>query len=81
MNAWVKMEVAWSSKILVSYHVTTWNNNPEDHNLHLYHHGNLKSHKTTCVCVCEKRERERERERERGVLLKITKTVTISSVQ
>jgi hypothetical protein len=26
-----KMEVAWSSGTLVPYHITTWRQNPEDH--------------------------------------------------
>jgi hypothetical protein len=28
----LKMEVAWSSKTVVSYHITTWRHNPEGHN-------------------------------------------------
>jgi len=39
----LKMEAAWPSKTLESYHIITWCHNPEDDNLNLYYHENLKS--------------------------------------
>jgi hypothetical protein len=43
----LKIEAAWSSIIVVSYHKTTQHHNPEDINhinLNLHHCKNLKSH-------------------------------------
>jgi len=40
----VKMEAAWSSKTLVSYHMPTHCQNSKDHDMNLHHHENLKSH-------------------------------------
>jgi len=45
----LKMETAISSESLISYHITTWHHNPEDHNLNLYCHENLKSWTTDGV--------------------------------
>jgi hypothetical protein len=39
----VKMEAARSSKTLVSYYIIAGCHNPEDHELNLHCHGNLKS--------------------------------------
>jgi len=39
------MKAAWFSEMLVSYHITAWCNNPEDHNLNLLCFGNHKSHR------------------------------------
>jgi hypothetical protein len=36
------MAAAWSSEALVSYHITQWRHNPEDHELNLYRRENLK---------------------------------------
>jgi hypothetical protein len=41
-----KMVAAWPSKMLVSYHITTWCHYPEDCNVNLHHCKNLKS----CKC-------------------------------
>jgi hypothetical protein len=38
----LKMEAAWSFKMLVSYHNTTWHQNPEEINLDLQCRENLK---------------------------------------
>jgi len=40
----MKMEAAWPSKPMVFYHITVQSHNPEDHNMNLHHHENLKSH-------------------------------------
>jgi hypothetical protein len=40
----LKMEVARSSKTLVSYHNTAWCHNPEDFDLDIHCHENLESH-------------------------------------
>jgi len=37
------MEAAKYSETIVSYHITTWCHNPEDHNMNLQCHENLKS--------------------------------------
>jgi len=43
----LKMETAWSSNTVVSYHITTLQQNPQDHDLNLNHHENLKSYMPT----------------------------------
>jgi hypothetical protein len=39
----LKIEGASFSEMLLSYHIPTWHHNPEDHDLSLHHHKNLKS--------------------------------------
>jgi hypothetical protein len=39
----LKMGIAWSSETVVSYHITTWIHNPENHNLNLHCCENPKS--------------------------------------
>jgi hypothetical protein len=39
----LKMEAAWSPKTLVSQHITTQFHKPEDRNMNIHHHENLKS--------------------------------------
>jgi len=43
------MEAAWSCNMLVSYN-TTWDHKPEELNLNLHHHENLKSHMSSTIC-------------------------------
>jgi hypothetical protein len=40
----LKMEAACTSETSVFYHNTTWRHNPEDLNLYLHCHENLKTH-------------------------------------
>jgi hypothetical protein len=47
----VKMEAAWCSKTLVFYSIATKHQNPGDHDLNLYCHGNPPSYKTTQVLI------------------------------
>jgi hypothetical protein len=43
-HAWtLKLEAAWSSETLISTHHITQHNNPEDHEVYLHFHKNLKS--------------------------------------
>jgi len=42
----LKMETVWSSKMLVSYHIITLCNYPEDHDLNFHCHENPK-----CLCM------------------------------
>jgi len=47
MVFWVvslKMEAAWFSEMLVSYHINAWHQNSNDTDLNIYCHENLKSH-------------------------------------
>jgi len=38
----VKVEVTQPSKTLVTYHITTWNHNPDNHDMNSYHFFTLK---------------------------------------
>jgi hypothetical protein len=40
----LKMEAAWSSETLVSYHSTTWRHKPEDLDLNIHRRENLECH-------------------------------------
>jgi hypothetical protein len=46
----LKMEAAGSFKLLVAVYQATRCHIPEDHNLNIHCHGNLKSHADLCIC-------------------------------
>jgi hypothetical protein len=39
----MKMEAAWTPKTLVTYHISTWSQSPEELDLNLHCHENLTS--------------------------------------
>jgi len=49
------METAWSFETMISYQNTVWRHNPEDLELNIHHHENLKSHNldfVNCYSIC-----------------------------
>jgi hypothetical protein len=46
----LKLEVAWSFEMLVSYHITVWRHNPENYDLNLHRRESLKPSITSTEC-------------------------------
>jgi hypothetical protein len=47
----LKMQAAWFSEMLISFHVIIWCHNLEDQDMNLHHHGNLKSYVMVFQCL------------------------------